>query len=113
MTKKLKRPVEEVRAELLQDPNTRQIADKLGMKLEEYVELVLDYAQHPEKQPEFNLISDGEAKAKGVATTAEVKQWFEGVADGKVDLREPHERDEFDESNLSGQRKHSPMEPKE
>jgi len=96
MTKKLKRPVEEVRKELLADSNTKTIADKLGMNLEEYVELVLDYAQHPEKQPEFNIISEGEAKAEGIATVGEVKQWFEDVADGKIDVRDPRDRDGFE-----------------
>jgi DNA-directed RNA polymerase specialized sigma subunit len=109
-TKRLKRPVEEVRAELLKDESTRQIAEKLGMELEAYVEKVLEYAQNPDKQPEFNLISEAEAQAKGVATVREVKQWFEDVADGKVDLREPHERDSFDHSTLSGNRKKAPVE---
>lgn len=108
--KRLKRPVEEVRAELLNDESTRQIAEKLGMALADYVEKVLDYAQNPDKQPEFNLISEGEAKAKGVATTKEVKQWFEEVVEGRVDLREPHERDSFDQTTLSGNRKKPPVE---
>ena len=96
--KRLKRPVEEVRAELLEDPNTNLIAEKLGMAIEDYVAMVLEYAQNPDKKPEFNLIPESEAQAKGVATTKEVKQWFEEVAAGRVDLREPHERDTFDET---------------
>jgi hypothetical protein len=105
MPRKLKRPVEEVRAELLADPHTRGIAEKLGMPVAAYVELVLDYAQNPEKKPEFDLIPEGEAKARGVATTEEVRGWFEAVAAGKVDLREPHERDDFQQSPEGGRTK--------
>lgn len=94
--KNLKRPVEEVRAELLADPATQSIARRLGMELEAYVEKVLDFAQHPEKKPEFNVLPDGVVKAQGGATSAEVAQWMEDVADGKVDLREPREKDIFE-----------------
>ena len=95
--KKLKRPVEELRAQLLADSHTQSIAKKLGCPLEEYVEKVLDYAQNPEKQPEFNVLPDGIAKQQGAATTAEVKQWFEEVLAGKVDLRAEHEKDGFEQ----------------
>lgn len=94
--KKLKRPVEEVRAELLADPHTKDIAKTLGIPLEEYVEKVLDYAQHPEKQPQFNVLPDEVIKAQGGATTADVKQWFENVAAGKIDLRDPRDKDGFE-----------------
>ncbi|HEY3450719.1 MAG TPA: hypothetical protein VGK67_30460 [Myxococcales bacterium] len=103
--KKLKRPIEEVRAELLADPATQGIAQKLGMPLEEYVEKVLDFAQHPEKKPEFNVVPDGVAKAQGGATTAEVKQWLEDVADGKVDIRPAREKDSFEETLPTQRRK--------
>ena len=69
--KKLKRPVEEIRAELLVDPATQGIASKLGIPVEQYVEKVLDYAQNPEKQPQLN----------------------------QIDLREEHEKDVFEEGS--------------
>ncbi|MGC4114846.1 MAG: hypothetical protein QM765_09595 [Myxococcales bacterium] len=96
--KKLKRPIEEVRAELMADPATQSIAQRLGMPLEEYVEKVIDYALHPEKKPEFNVLPDGEVRAQGGATTGEVKQWLEDVADGKVDIRPDREKDSFEET---------------
>jgi len=97
MTAKLKRPVEEVRAELLADPHTQSIAEKLGIRVEEYVEKVLEYALHPEKQPELNVLPEGEVKARGGATTTEVKRWLEDVAAGKIDLRPPHQKDLFEQ----------------
>jgi len=109
--KRLKRPIEEVRAELLADPATQGIAQKLGVPLEEYVEKVLDFAQHPEKQPQFNVLPDGQAKAAGGATTGEVKQWLEDVADGKVDLRDDREKDVF-EITVGGTMRRKGPEPK-
>ena len=97
--KKLKRPVEEIRAELLVDPATQGIASKLGIPVEQYVEKVLDYAQNPEKQPQLNLLPDGVVKSEGGATTAEVKKWFEDVVANKIDLREEHEKDVFEEGS--------------
>ncbi|MFP2928851.1 hypothetical protein ACLESO_27365 [Pyxidicoccus sp. 3LG] len=61
----LKRPVEVVRAELLKDPETRKIAEAVSMKLEDYVELVLKYAQDKDKEPEVTVISDEELKKNG------------------------------------------------
>ena len=93
--RQLKRPIEEIRAELMADPSTQNIAAKLGMELAAYVEKVLDYLQNPDKQPELNVLPEGEAKAQGAATTEEVKQWFEDVISGKVDLRPASQKDAF------------------
>ena len=103
--KKLKRPVEEVRAELLADPATQSIAKRLGLELEVYVEKVLHFAQNPEKQPVFNVMPDGVARANGAATSAEVKQWFEDMADGKIDIRTDREKDSFEETLPTQRRK--------
>ena len=75
--KKLKKPVEQVRKELLADEHTQNIAKKLGMKLEEYVELVLSYATNPGKEPVLQLLDDAEVKAQGGATMEDVRGWFE------------------------------------
>ena len=84
--KRLKKPIPELRADLLADPRTRDMAERLGMTLEAYVEKVLDFAQHPDKVPLMNVIPDTEVKAQGGATQAEVKGWFEGVLEGKIRL---------------------------
>ncbi|MBI5547744.1 MAG: hypothetical protein HY901_28005 [Deltaproteobacteria bacterium] len=94
--RKLKRPVEEVRAELLADRATQSIAKRLGLPVEAYVEKVLDYALHPGKQPKLKLLPESVVKARGGNTIARVKKWFAAVRAGKVDLRDPREKDGFE-----------------
>ncbi len=61
----LTRPIEVVRAELLKDPDTKRIAKAVGMELEAYVELVLQYAQDKDKEPELAVVSDEELRRNG------------------------------------------------
>lgn len=61
----LTRPVEVVRAELLKDADTKRIAKAVGMELEAYVELVLQYAQDKDKEPVLDVVSDEELRAAG------------------------------------------------
>lgn len=62
----LKRPIEVVRAELLNDSDTKKIAAAVNMKLEDYVELVLKYAQDKDLQPELNIVPDEELRKNGI-----------------------------------------------
>lgn len=91
---RLKRPVEKVRAELLADPDTKRIAKAVNMKLEEYVELVLDYAQHPDKEPVLQVASDEELKKADPnyhpPSAQEVAQFFLDGANGKLGLEGPN-----------------------
>jgi hypothetical protein len=82
----LSRPVEVVRAELLKDPETKRIADAVGMKLEDYVELVLEYAQDKDKEPMLNVVSDEELKANGfpVHTVEEVGEFLVAGVKGEL-----------------------------
>jgi len=88
--------LEATRERLLADAATQGIAKTLGVPVEAYVEKVLDYVQHPQKQPTFEVVPDGVARAAGTATTVEVKQWLEDVAAGKVELRGEREVDRFE-----------------
>ncbi len=63
--KKLTKPIPELRQELLVDKDTLRIAKALKMKIEDYVELVLDYVQNPEKEPELYLATDEELREVG------------------------------------------------
>jgi hypothetical protein len=54
----LTRPIEVVRAELLKDADTKRIAKAVGMELEAYVELVLQYAQDKDKEPVLDVVED-------------------------------------------------------
>lgn len=101
--KRLKKPIPELRADLLADPRTKDMAERLGMTLEAYVEKVLDFAQHPEKVPLMNVIPEAEVKAQGGATQAEVKAWFEGVIDGTIRLPgDPRPQDGFEDPKRGG-----------
>ncbi|WP_375769053.1 hypothetical protein NR798_46540 [Archangium gephyra] len=88
---RLKKPVEKVRAELLADPDTKRIAKSVGMELEAYVELVLDYAQNPDKQPVLQVADDAELRAAGyeAPTPEEVGQFFVAAAKGELGLEGP------------------------
>ncbi len=88
---RLKRPVENVRAELLADPDTQRIARSVGMSLTAYVDLVLDYAQHPEKEPVLKVVSDEALRAAGYdpPTVQEVGEFFQGAARGELGLGPP------------------------
>lgn len=58
-------PLENMRIKLLSDPDTRRIARDVGMKLEEYVELVLQYLAEPNKEPQLYVASDEDLRAAG------------------------------------------------
>lgn len=97
--KRLKRPVEQVRAELLADPDTKSIAKSMRMDLEAYVELVLDYAQNPDKEPQLKVASQEELAAAGYdAPTAEdVGNFFLAGARGELGLETVrHDKSGFD-----------------
>ena len=102
--RQLKKPVEEIRAELLADERIARIAEKLNIEKEAYVEKVLEYALHPEKQPVLNLLPEDQVKAQGGATMAEVKTWFEKVDSGEIDLTPGHLKDGFEPAKKSGPR---------
>lgn len=63
--KKLTKPIPELRQELLVDKDTLRIAKALKMNIEDYVELVLDYVQNPEKEPEIYLATDEQLREVG------------------------------------------------
>ena len=87
-------PLEVARQQLIEDSDTQQLAKTFGVSVEEYADLVLKYAQDPEKQPELHVIDDEEWQESGVdaATTADVREWFQGVIEGDIDLTPEHEK---------------------
>jgi hypothetical protein len=54
----------EIRKKVLADPNTAQIAQKLGVPLEEYVEGVVHFAMNPQELPEYVGVTDEVLKEK-------------------------------------------------
>ncbi len=94
----LTRPVEVVRAELLKDPDTKRIAKAVGMELEAYVELVLQYAQDKDKEPVLNVVEDEELKAKGFPVVSQEEAANLLIAAAKGELGGPTQ--EFEKSEF-------------
>ncbi|PTL79618.1 hypothetical protein [Vitiosangium sp. GDMCC 1.1324] len=98
--KRLKKPVEKLRAELLEDSDTKRIAKAVGMELEAYVELVLDYVQNPDKQPVLQVASDEELRAAGYEppSAEDVGNFFLAGARGELGIGGP----DFSKSGFEG-----------
>lgn len=103
--KKLRRPVEEVRAELLADPDVRQQAKMLKIPLAEYVEKIIDYALHPQKPAQLQILSDEELKAKDpkAPTVAELQDYLQKIIDGEVVVSPAHMPDGFGQDSKAPQ----------
>jgi DNA-directed RNA polymerase specialized sigma subunit len=97
--KGLTRPIEVVRAELLNDPDTKRIAKTVGMELAEYVELVLEYAQDKDKEPVLKVVSDEELHAAGFKTMTndDAAKLLLKVAKGEMGVNEEREKSEFED----------------
>jgi hypothetical protein len=95
--KKLKRPVEEVRAELLADKDVREQARMLELPVAEYVEKILDYALNPEKPPQVEILPDEVLKARdpSIPTVAEIQTHLEKIISGEIAISPAHQRDGF------------------
>jgi hypothetical protein len=89
--RRLTRPVETVRAELLADPDTQRIAKAVGMELSAYVELVLDYALNPDKQPVLQVATDEDLREAGYnpPSAEDVAQFFISASQGELGLGAP------------------------
>ena len=64
--KKLEKTPEAIVEKLLDDPNTPKIAEKLEMKLEDYVALVVHYVMNPNEQPMLNIVKDEDLAKQGL-----------------------------------------------
>ena len=93
----LKRPVEVVRAELLKDADTKRIAKAVGMELEAYVELVLQYAQDKDKEPVLNVVEDEELRANGFnpPTAEQAAQVLIAAARGELGVNQEYQKSDF------------------
>jgi len=86
--KGLRVTVEVARSQLMEDPETQQLAETFGVTLEEYVEMVLDYAKNPDKEPVLQVATDEEIAESGAdaPTVDDVKRWFAQVESGEIEL---------------------------
>ncbi|MBN8226438.1 hypothetical protein JYK02_02830 [Corallococcus macrosporus] len=94
---RLKRPVEVVRAELLADADVKQQAEMLKIPVAQYVEKILDYAIHPDKPPQLEIIPDEELKARDpkIATVEEIGTHLQKIIDGEIVISPAQQRDGF------------------
>ncbi len=99
--KKLRRPVEEVRAELLADADVKEQARLLKVPLADYVEKIIDYALNPDKPPQIQIVPDEELKAKdpNTPTIAEIEEHLQGIVDGRIVISRAQQRDGFSDSD--------------
>jgi hypothetical protein len=97
----LNRPIEVVRAELLKDADTKRIAKAVGMEIEAYVELVLQYAQDKDKEPVLDVVSDEDLRAAGFnpPTPEEAAQLLISVVKAELGTGEEFQKSEFESSS--------------
>lgn len=96
-------PLEVVRQQLMEDEDTIAIAKSFELPLEKYVEMVLEYALDPEKEPEITLLDDEVQQTHGekLPTQHEVMSWLDQVASGEIELGPPQlsNRDKLEKAN--------------
>ncbi len=97
-----KQTAEQIRAKVLEDPDSKRIASAVGLELNAYADMVVDYAMNPEKEPVLSVASDEELKQAGyTAPTAEdVGRFFVAGAKGELGLESVrHDQSGFDASH--------------
>ena len=78
---------EEIRKKVLDDPNTAQIAEKLGVSLDEYVNQVVFFVLNPNAEPSLYVVEDEDLRSMGEkpSTEDEVGQYLmEAIAIAKA-----------------------------
>jgi hypothetical protein len=105
--KKLKKPVEELRAELLANKEVIEQAKLLKIDLAAYVEKILDYAQNPEKPPQLVITPDEELKARdpNIPTVAELETHLQKIIDGEIMINRAQQRDGFNANDADARYK--------
>jgi hypothetical protein len=100
--KKLKRPDNEMLAEIMKNPEVIKQAALLKADLKTYAEKILDYAKHPDKPPQLVLTSDEDLKkraaetgTKAPPTQEELEDYLKKVNSGEVSISPAHQRDGF------------------
>jgi hypothetical protein len=86
--KKLRRPVDDVREELMKDADVKEQARLLKIPVEQYVEKILDYAVHPEKPPAIMIVPDEALKKEdpSIPTVAEVENHLQKLVKGEIPI---------------------------
>ncbi|OJH36127.1 hypothetical protein [Cystobacter ferrugineus] len=95
--KKLRRPIDDVREELLKDADVKEQARLLQIPVEQYVEKILDYASHPEKPPAIMIVPDEALKKEdpSIPTVTEVENHLQKLAKGEIPIVPGQAQDGF------------------
>jgi hypothetical protein len=96
--RKLKKPIEEIRAELMKDPHTARIAKAVQMELGPYVEKVLEFLEYPDRKPTFNIADEADARATGYVpkTEKDIHDIFAAVVNGDLDPANKYQKSGFE-----------------
>ncbi len=92
------RPIEEIRAEIMKDPDVREQARIMDIPLEKYVDKIIDYARNPQKQAQVVITPDAVLKKEDptIPTTEEIKTQLEKIASGEIAISPAHKKDGFE-----------------
>ncbi len=105
--KKLKKPVEVLRAELLVDKDVKEQARLLKIDVEAYVEKILDYATHQDKPPQLVITPDEQLKARdpNIPTVEELQTHLQKIVDGEIMISRAQQRDGFNKEDADARYK--------
>jgi len=90
---------EEIRAKVLEDPDSKRIAKAVGLELAAYADMVVDYAMNPDKEPQLQIASDEELRNAGYnpPSAEDVGKFFLAGARGELGLETVrHDQSAFD-----------------
>jgi hypothetical protein len=94
------RPIEEIREEIMKDPDVREQARIMDIPLEKYVDKIIDYARNPQKQAQVVITPDAVLKKQDptIPTTEEIKTHLEKIVSGEISISPAHKRDGFEKN---------------
>ena len=100
--KKLKKPDNEMLADIMKNPEVIKQAALLKADLKTYAEKILDYAKHPDKPAQLVITSDEDLKKDAAAngtkappTQEELEHYLKKINSGEIAISPAHQRDGF------------------
>jgi hypothetical protein len=92
------RDTDGIRRKLLEDPNTRRIAETLGLPVDEYVQYVVDFATTPGSEPQFVALPEAELKKMGAPQPPSLDEMTSHVREA-VKILDGRTRSSFEDSS--------------
>jgi hypothetical protein len=101
---------DELRARIVASPDTKQIADSLGLEFDKYVDMVLHFKKNPNAEPILDVMSDEDAAAQGIPSLEDAEKMFQAMLENPTPEPE-HHKSKFagitaggDENSVTGSR---------